>query len=132
MSPSDTKRTWPSPLATEVEKLAADQKKVGAHATKTIADANAKLVTVSAQQAGLNSKVEPLKKLYDGYSFGILPALGALVADDADSYRYLAESIRKHPDQESLAEMMKQAGLQQVGYQNLTGGIVAIHRGTHG
>jgi demethylmenaquinone methyltransferase/2-methoxy-6-polyprenyl-1,4-benzoquinol methylase len=75
---------------------------------------------------------EPLKKLYDGYSFGILPALGALVADDADSYRYLAESIRKHPDQETLAGMMKQAGFQQVGYQNLTGGIVAIHRGAHG
>ena len=80
------------------------------------------------------SKVEfeGLKKIYDGYSFGILPRLGKLVADDEDSYRYLAESIRKHPDQETLAGMMEDAGFTNVTYRNLTGGVVAIHSGYHG
>jgi len=73
---------------------------------------------------------EPLRKLYDGYSFGVLPLLGRLVADDADSYRYLAESIRKHPDQGELAGMMREAGFSDVTYRNLSGGIVAIHRGS--
>ena len=79
------------------------------------------------------SEVQPalLKKVYDGYSFGILPVLGKLVAGDADSYRYLAESIRQHPAQEELAEMMRKAGFDQVRYRNLTGGIVAIHSGVH-
>jgi demethylmenaquinone methyltransferase/2-methoxy-6-polyprenyl-1,4-benzoquinol methylase len=72
---------------------------------------------------------EPLKKLYDGYSFGVLPVLGKLVAGDADSYQYLAESIRKHPGQAELAAMMRQAGFASVTYRNLSGGIVAIHRG---
>jgi demethylmenaquinone methyltransferase/2-methoxy-6-polyprenyl-1,4-benzoquinol methylase len=75
---------------------------------------------------------EPLKKLYDGYSFGVLPLLGKLVANDADSYQYLAESIRKHPGQSELAAMMREAGFTDVTYQNLSGGIVAIHRGRHG
>ena len=74
---------------------------------------------------------EPLKKLYDGYSFGILPILGKLVANDAESYQYLAESIRQHPGQSELASMMRKAGFSDVTYQNLSGGIVAIHRGTH-
>jgi len=80
------------------------------------------------------SKVEfeGLKKIYDGYSFGILPRLGKLVADDEDSYRYLAESIRKHPGQEKLAGMMEEAGFTNVTYRNLTGGVVAIHSGYHG
>jgi demethylmenaquinone methyltransferase/2-methoxy-6-polyprenyl-1,4-benzoquinol methylase len=79
------------------------------------------------------SQVQPelLKKLYDGYSFGILPVLGKLIAGDEESYRYLAESIRKHPPQDELAEMMRDAGFDQVRYRNLTGGIVAIHNGTH-
>ena len=79
------------------------------------------------------SKVEfeGLKKIYDGYSFGILPRLGKLVADDEDSYRYLAESIRKHPGQDELADMMVEAGFTNVTYRNLTGGIVAIHSGYH-
>jgi demethylmenaquinone methyltransferase/2-methoxy-6-polyprenyl-1,4-benzoquinol methylase len=79
------------------------------------------------------SKVEfeGLKKIYDGYSFGILPKLGKLVADDEDSYRYLAESIRKHPDQDKLAGMLEDAGLTNVTYRNLTGGVVAIHSGYH-
>jgi demethylmenaquinone methyltransferase/2-methoxy-6-polyprenyl-1,4-benzoquinol methylase len=79
------------------------------------------------------SRVQPrtLSKLYDGYSFGVLPTLGRLIAKDADSYQYLAESIRKHPDQETLAEMMRSAGFTGVRYQNLTGGIVAIHGGYH-
>jgi demethylmenaquinone methyltransferase/2-methoxy-6-polyprenyl-1,4-benzoquinol methylase len=76
-------------------------------------------------------QTETLKKLYDGYSFGLLPMLGKLVADDEDSYRYLAESIRKHPPQEELADMMRAAGFERVSYRNLTGGIVAIHSGVH-
>jgi demethylmenaquinone methyltransferase/2-methoxy-6-polyprenyl-1,4-benzoquinol methylase len=77
------------------------------------------------------SSVEPelLKKLYDGYSFGLLPLLGKLVADDEDSYRYLAESIRQHPPQKELASMMRDAGLQDVNFKNYTGGVVAIHTG---
>ena len=70
-----------------------------------------------------------LKSVYDTYSFRILPALGKQIADDADSYRYLAESIRMHPDQETLLEMLKTAGLVRCEYFNLTGGIVAVHRG---
>lgn len=75
---------------------------------------------------------EGLKQLYDGYSFGILPKIGKLVADDEDSYRYLAESIRKHPGQDELADMMVEAGFENVTYRNLTGGVVAIHSGHHG
>jgi demethylmenaquinone methyltransferase/2-methoxy-6-polyprenyl-1,4-benzoquinol methylase len=75
-------------------------------------------------------QAEPLKKLYDAWSFGVLPVLGKYVARDEDSYRYLAESIRKHPPQEELAEMMRQAGFSDVNYRNLTGGIVAVHSGT--
>ena len=74
---------------------------------------------------------EPLKKMYDGYSFGILPVLGKLVAGDEDSYRYRAESIRQHPPQEELAEMMRKAGFEKVRFRNLTGGVVAIHSGIH-
>jgi demethylmenaquinone methyltransferase/2-methoxy-6-polyprenyl-1,4-benzoquinol methylase len=72
---------------------------------------------------------ESLKRLYDGYSFGVLPLLGKIVAGDADSYQYLAESIRRHPAQEELAEMMRDAGFDEVTYRNLSGGIVAIHQG---
>jgi demethylmenaquinone methyltransferase / 2-methoxy-6-polyprenyl-1,4-benzoquinol methylase len=70
-----------------------------------------------------------LKSLYDAYSFNVLPALGRLVARDAASYRYLAESIRRHPDQETLLAMLKDAGFALARYHNLTGGIVALHRG---
>lgn len=70
-----------------------------------------------------------LEPVYDAYSFKILPVLGKLVADDADSYRYLAESIRMHPDQEALKEMMAAAGLEDCGYHNLSGGVVALHMG---
>lgn len=70
-----------------------------------------------------------LSKLYDGYSFAVLPRLGQLVASDGDSYRYLAESIRMHPDQETLLGMMQAAGLEDCRYHNLAGGIVAVHRG---
>jgi demethylmenaquinone methyltransferase/2-methoxy-6-polyprenyl-1,4-benzoquinol methylase len=72
---------------------------------------------------------KPLEKAYDAYSFTVLPTLGRLVAGDASSYRYLAESIRMHPDQETLLGMMEQAGFERAGYENHTGGIVAIHRG---
>jgi len=76
------------------------------------------------------SKVwEPLGPAYDLYSFKLLPWLGKKIADDADSYRYLAESIRMHPDQETLKGMMEQAGLERVEYFNLTAGVVALHRG---
>jgi demethylmenaquinone methyltransferase / 2-methoxy-6-polyprenyl-1,4-benzoquinol methylase len=76
------------------------------------------------------SKVaKPLQKPYDWYSFNILPRLGSLVAGDADSYRYLAESIRMHPDQATLKAMMKTAGFGHVDVHNLTGGVVALHVG---
>ncbi|MCU1334416.1 MAG: ubiE, partial [Candidatus Angelobacter sp.] len=68
-------------------------------------------------------------KVYDQYSFRLLPLMGKLVARDADSYRYLAESIRMHPDQATLKGMMENAGLSRVQVYNLTGGIVAVHRG---
>jgi len=70
-----------------------------------------------------------LAKLYDQYSFKVLPTLGRLVARDEGAYRYLAESIRRHPDQETLKGMMEEAGLGRVQVYNLTGGIVAVHRG---
>jgi demethylmenaquinone methyltransferase / 2-methoxy-6-polyprenyl-1,4-benzoquinol methylase len=70
-----------------------------------------------------------LKPLYDAYSFRVLPWLGRLVAHDEASYRYLAESIRMHPDPETLLTMLKEAGLEGCRYHNLSGGIVAVHRG---
>lgn len=72
---------------------------------------------------------ELLRKPYDWYSFKILPRLGKFIANDSDSYRYLAESIRKHPEQEVLKEMMQEAGFGEVSYENLSGGIVALHLG---
>ncbi|MFP5357478.1 MAG: bifunctional demethylmenaquinone methyltransferase/2-methoxy-6-polyprenyl-1,4-benzoquinol methylase UbiE [Gammaproteobacteria bacterium] len=72
---------------------------------------------------------EPLSRVYDQYSFKLLPLMGRLVANDAESYRYLAESIRMHPDQATLKGMMESAGLSRVQVYNLTGGIVAVHRG---
>jgi demethylmenaquinone methyltransferase/2-methoxy-6-polyprenyl-1,4-benzoquinol methylase len=70
-----------------------------------------------------------LSKAYDAYSFSLLPMMGKLITDDADSYRYLAESIRMHPDQETLKGMLIDAGFERVSYHNMTGGIVALHRG---
>lgn len=77
-------------------------------------------------------RAEPLKKIYDTYSFSLLPMMGRLVAGDADSYQYLAESIRQHPPQRELAKMLENAGFDTVTYRNLTGGVVAIHRGRRG
>ena len=73
--------------------------------------------------------VPGLKPLYDAYSFSVLPWLGKVVAKDEGSYRYLAESIRRFPDQPTLVGMMQEAGLENCRYHNLTGGIVALHRG---
>jgi demethylmenaquinone methyltransferase/2-methoxy-6-polyprenyl-1,4-benzoquinol methylase len=73
-----------------------------------------------------------LSKIYDAYSFAALPIMGKLIADDADSYRYLAESIRKHPDQDTLLDMVEDAGFVDCRYHNMTGGIVAVHRGIKG
>jgi demethylmenaquinone methyltransferase/2-methoxy-6-polyprenyl-1,4-benzoquinol methylase len=70
-----------------------------------------------------------IKPVYDLYSFKVLPLMGKLVTDDEDSYRYLAESIRMHPDQETLLGMMQDAGFERCRYHNLTGGIVALHVG---
>jgi demethylmenaquinone methyltransferase/2-methoxy-6-polyprenyl-1,4-benzoquinol methylase len=70
-----------------------------------------------------------LGKLYDAYSFSVLPRMGQLVANDPDSYRYLAESIRMHPDQDTLLAMMETAGFSGCEYYNLTGGVVALHKG---
>ena len=72
---------------------------------------------------------KPLEKVYDWYSFQVLPRLGRLVAGDADSYRYLAESIRMHPDQDTLKSMMREGGFGHVDYHNLAGGVVALHVG---
>ena len=71
----------------------------------------------------------PLAPAYDWYSFNVLPRLGRLVAGDDDSYRYLAESIRVHPDQETLKQMMERAGFDKVEYHNLTAGVVSVHLG---
>jgi demethylmenaquinone methyltransferase/2-methoxy-6-polyprenyl-1,4-benzoquinol methylase len=71
----------------------------------------------------------PLRAAYDLYSFQVLPRLGRLVTDDEGSYRYLAESIRVHPDQATLQAMMEAAGFERCDVHNLTGGIVAVHRG---
>ena len=73
--------------------------------------------------------VDPLRRVYDAYSFNVLPLLGRFVANDEDSYRYLAESIRRHPDQETLKGMMEQAGFERVRYHNLSAGVVAVHKG---
>lgn len=70
-----------------------------------------------------------LEKVYDEYSFRLLPTMGKLITNDADSYRYLAESIRMHPDQDTLKSMMDEAGFIDTEYHNLTGGIVALHKG---
>lgn len=72
---------------------------------------------------------EPFSKLYDFYSFTALPVMGKLITNDSESYKYLAESIRMHPDQRTLKSMMEKAGFQNCDYNNLTGGIVAVHRG---
>jgi len=72
---------------------------------------------------------KPLAPLYDFYSFSVLPRLGEVIARDAASYRYLAESIRMHPDQDTLKAMMERAGLERVEYSNLAAGVVALHRG---
>ncbi len=72
---------------------------------------------------------KPLSRAYDAYSFNVLPALGKYIAKDEAAYRYLAESIRMHPDQETLKSMMETAGLERVDYFNLTAGVVALHRG---
>ena len=74
-------------------------------------------------------QVAPLQPVYDAWSFKVLPRLGSLVAEDEASYRYLAESIRMHPDQPTLAAMMKDAGFEDCRWQNLAGGIVALHVG---
>jgi demethylmenaquinone methyltransferase/2-methoxy-6-polyprenyl-1,4-benzoquinol methylase len=76
------------------------------------------------------SKVwKPLQRFYDLYSFNVLPAMGKLIAKDSDSYRYLAESIRMHPSQEELKQLMQQSGFDRVEYFNLTASVVALHRG---
>lgn len=81
------------------------------------------ILEFSKPKAGLFSRI------YDSYSFNVLPALGELVAKDGDSYRYLAESIRMHPDQDALQTMMDNAGFSKTGFTNLTGGVVALHKG---
>jgi demethylmenaquinone methyltransferase/2-methoxy-6-polyprenyl-1,4-benzoquinol methylase len=72
---------------------------------------------------------ELLSKAYDAYSFRVLPLMGRLVANDSESYQYLAESIRVHPDQETLKHMMEDAGFTRCEFHNMTGGVVALHRG---
>jgi demethylmenaquinone methyltransferase/2-methoxy-6-polyprenyl-1,4-benzoquinol methylase len=74
-------------------------------------------------------KISPLKPIYDTYSFKILPFIGKIIANDSESYKYLAESIRMHPNQENLLQMMEDAGFERCDYHNLSGGIAAVHRG---
>lgn len=74
-------------------------------------------------------QIDSLKPVYDKFSFKLLPRLGQIVAGDSDSYRYLAESIRTHPDQTKLKSMMEQSGYERCHYQNILGGIVALHEG---
>lgn len=74
-------------------------------------------------------KLGPVNALYDAYSFNILPRMGKLIASDDESYRYLAESIRRHPNQDDLQRLMEQQGFERCEYMNLTGGIVALHLG---
>jgi demethylmenaquinone methyltransferase/2-methoxy-6-polyprenyl-1,4-benzoquinol methylase len=75
--------------------------------------------------------MKALKPAYDLYSFKVLPLIGKIVANDEESYQYLAESIRMHPNQETLLDMMNAAGFERCRYQNLAGGIVALHIGYH-
>ena len=76
------------------------------------------------------SKVwKPLQPAYDAYSFKLLPTMGKMIANDAESYQYLAESIRMHPSQNELKELMERVGFERVEYFNMTAGIVALHRG---
>ena len=82
-----------------------------------------------AYEGWSDGKAPGLGPIYDAYSFRVLPLLGRIVARDEASYRYLAESIRMHPGQEALLEMMQAAGLEGCRYHNLSGGIVAVHRG---
>ncbi|MCK4705723.1 MAG: class I SAM-dependent methyltransferase [Gammaproteobacteria bacterium] len=70
-----------------------------------------------------------MDKIYDFYSFKVLPKMGKVIANDEESYRYLAESIRMHPDQATLKAMMENAGFERCTYHNMTGGIVALHKG---
>jgi demethylmenaquinone methyltransferase/2-methoxy-6-polyprenyl-1,4-benzoquinol methylase len=77
-----------------------------------------------------SSPSKAIKPAYDIYSFKVLPALGKLVAGDPDSYQYLAESIRMHPDQETLKSMMESSGFERCRYHNLAAGIVALHIGS--
>ena len=72
---------------------------------------------------------ELLQKAYDLYSFNVIPVMGQIVTGDRDSYQYLVESIRKFPDQDSFASMIRRAGFEQVSYRNLTMGVVALHSG---
>jgi demethylmenaquinone methyltransferase/2-methoxy-6-polyprenyl-1,4-benzoquinol methylase len=74
-------------------------------------------------------KISPLKPIYDTYSFKILPFIGKIIANDSESYKYLAESIRMHPNQDNLLQMMEDAGFERCDYHNLSGGIAAVHRG---
>ena len=74
-------------------------------------------------------RIKALEPVYDAYSFNVLPRLGRWLADDSDSYRYLAESIRRHPDQDTLMELMREQGFEQCRYYNLSAGIVAVHVG---
>ncbi|MCL4130046.1 UNVERIFIED_CONTAM: hypothetical protein GTU68_023869 [Idotea baltica] len=70
-----------------------------------------------------------LSKIYDTYSFKVMPLIGKLITQDAESYQYLAESIRMHPNQETLKNMLSEAGFEGISYHNMTGGIVALHKG---
>ncbi len=101
-----------------------DQARAIAEMTRVLRPGGRVVVLEFSRPAG-----EWFRRLYDTYSFSVLPRLGDWVAGDADSYRYLAESIRMHPDQPTLARMMREAGLTHCSWNNLTNGVVAVHTG---
>lgn len=101
-----------------------DQAQALAEMTRVLRPGGRLIVLEFSQPAGAW-----FRRLYDTYSFSVLPRLGQWVAGDAQSYQYLAESIRMHPDQTTLASMMNDAGLVRVDWNNLTGGVVAVHKG---
>ena len=114
------------------EAMGADRVSPGEFGVLVLIEANSGInqtALAAAVGADRSTMVPILDRLYDFHSFEVIPRLGQIAAGDADSYRYLVESIRKFPSQERFADMVREAGFARVGYRNLAGGIAAIHSG---